>query len=114
MLDDALLAPAAAVEPLSVVAVELDCAAAELGEDTALEERAAEDWALDVLAIGPGASVFAVVAGAASVLCFCVGLEDWPLFGHKLEIMSPLKILPSSVELPTTVPPQLSSTPLAI
>jgi hypothetical protein len=58
--------------------------------------------------------VLAVVAGIAVVLCFCAALVDWPLFGHKLETIAPLKILPSSVELPTTVPPQLSRTSLAI
>lgn len=48
------------------------------------------------------------------MLFCCAVLVDLPLLGHKLDIMAPLKILPSSVVLPTTTPPQFSRTLLAI
>lgn len=116
MLNDALLAAAAVVGLLESVN-ELDCAAAELEEDSALAEDedgvAAEALALDVWSGGDWVADCAVVAGVAVVVCCSAELVNLSLFGHKLDIMSSLKILPSSVELPTTTPPQLSRTPLA-
>jgi hypothetical protein len=110
---DDTLPPASADVGLLDAVDELDCAAAEPVEDAAfVEEEEAEGWGL---VVWPARLVdFAVVAGAAVELCSCVALVDLSLFGHKLETISPLKILPSSVELPTTTPPQLSRTPLAI
>lgn len=108
MLDDALLAATASDE--------FDCTAAELEEVAVLvdDEDGAAAEAVALVVWATRLVDCAVVTGAAVALCFCAALVDLSLFGHKLEIMSPLKILPSSVELPTTTPPQLSRTPLAI
>lgn len=76
----------------------------------------AEETPVDVLTAGLVAVLEGAVDCGRAVVEACAGAElvDLPLFGHKLEIIAPLKIVPSSDELLATTWPHPSRTASAI